>query len=144
MPLEKSREDVLMLLNTNMYLEVLFLHVIKYSVYHSTSDKLAEADNGYLNSSSRLLIICVDLNRGLKLRPQTDRLHMSVHLLVSPSVRLAIPCLLTTFNSNECLWLADLRQNCRHTVGSRVGRYPDLPQYSLRSLSTVSAYSTPV
>jgi len=119
-------------------------YAIKYSVYQSTSDKLAEADNGYQNKSSRLQIICVDLNRRLKLRPQTDRLHMSVHLLVAPSVRLAIPFLLTTFASNACLRLADLRQNCRHTVGSRVGRYPDLPQDSLRSLSTVSAYSTPV
>jgi len=135
-PIETS-EDLLLLLNSNKYLEALFLYVIKYSVYHFTSDKLAEADNGYQNSSSRPLIICVDLNLRLKLRPQTDRLQ-------SPSVRLANPFLLTTFASNACLRLADLRQNCRHTVGSRVGRYPDLPQDSLRSLSTVSAYSTPV
>jgi len=32
---------------------------------------------------------------------------MSVHLLVSPSVRLAIPFLLTTFASNACFRLAD-------------------------------------
>lgn len=109
----------------------------KYSVYHFTSDKLSEADDGYQNSSSRLLIVCVDLKLRLKLQSQTDRLQ-------SPSVRLANPFLLTTFASNACPRLANLRQNCRRAVGSRKGRYPDLPQDSLRSLSRVSAYSTPV
>jgi hypothetical protein len=77
-------------------------------------------------------MICVHFNRKLKLTPQTDRLHVSVHLLVFPSVRLPIPLLLTTFASNAGLRLAAVQ----HAVGSRVGRRPD-PNRTLRSLSTV-------